>query len=256
MKKIHMIISFALLFSSAVFAQDTIYLTDRKIKTGKVLKIDSTASVPQVLYTSAADLKNYNIRTSYIVKIVYEGGKVQVFKAGNIQNTNIANKATVHSDSLKNENNKKYMNSMTEKTKCPADNYKGGDRESLKKNIISTWVKDDSCLGKYQILKVYITNESWSKEKGYNYSKTSDSFKKYDESYLDVAVIFVPKDKPVIYNGTEFPEVAQIFRYSLVKDNTNKGLINYVNFECHHLSGGSNDLLTAKGKYILKSNMK
>lgn len=251
MKKFHLLIFFSLLCSSAVFAQDTIYLTGGSYKTGKVVKADSL----HVIYTASTGTTKYSFKTSGVSKIVYEDGKIQVFNSENIQNNSTAKK-TVNSDSLKNENNKKYMYGMAEKTKCPADNYKGGDKETLKKNLISAWTKDESCLGKFQILKVYITNESWAKEKGYNYSRTSDSFKKYDESYIDVAVIFVPKDKPVNYNGTEFPEVAQIFRYSLVKDNTNKGIINYVNFECHHLSGGSNDLLTAKGKYILKSNVK
>jgi len=184
--------------------------------------------------------------------------KILELKNNVLKFTDMKNKEALvsYSDSIKNENNKKQMADMAVKTSCPQDKYKGGDIETIKNSIKNAWAKDVGCLSKYKILKIYVTTESWSKEKGYNYSKSSDTFKKYDESYLDVAVVFVPNDKPVIYKGTECPDVAQVFHYTIVKDNAS-GKINYVNFECHHLTGSSNDLLTAsKAMYILKANVK
>lgn len=174
--------------------------------------------------------------------------------------TDMSNKEAIiaQQDSAKNAKNKEYITDIATQTQCPKDNYTGGDKETIKKNSISAWAKDEGCLAKYQILKVYITGDSWTKEKGYDYSKSTDSFKKVDESYLNVAIVFVPKDKSVIYNNTEIPDVAQIFRYALVKDHINSGKINYVNFECHHIESSGTDLLSSntKGKYILKTNVK
>jgi len=173
-----------------------------------------------------------------------------------IVETNQKNVAISNTDSAKNVRNKKEVYDLASKTLCPKDAYTGSDKAALKTAVINAWAKDPDCLGKYKILKVYITGISWSKEKGYNYSKSNDSFKKYDESFLDVSVVYVPKDGSVIYNKAEAPDVAEIFHYSLVKDHINKGKVDYIAFSCHHLNADGGNLLANNNKYILKSNVK
>ncbi len=139
---------------------------------------------------------------------------------------------------------KKDIEGKANNTICPADHYKGADKETLKSMIINAWAKDELCGKNYKILKVYITGDSWTREKGYN--NVNGNLKAYDETLLDVAVIVVPKDRPITANQIEFPEVAAITYYSIVKDNLSGGKISYADFGCNKIVGD----------YIMKSKVK
>lgn len=168
---------------------------------------------------------------------------------------NNRDKIAASADSLRTAKRKQDFIDGAYATSCPKENYAGSDKETIKKNLKIAWSKDTQCLDQYDILKVYITGEGWDKEQGYDYSKSSDSFKKYDLSYLDVAVVFVPKGKPLTSNGVEFPDIAQVFRYSIFKDHINGDKINYTDIGCNHLQSSGNTLVSTSGMFIMKSKL-
>lgn len=127
---------------------------------------------------------------------------------------------------------------------CPIEHYMGSDGSTIKTKITEAWKQDDECGNQYTILKIVIEGEDWTKEKGYSYSETE--IKKYNQSYLDVAVISVPKNGNVNLFGKDYPDLAMITYYSITKDYINDGKVDYFDFNCVKIASS----------YVLKTKVK
>lgn len=249
MQKLLLIISFLLFNFLVINAQDNTDCTDpynSALEASEKIKLMLVKFRKSTLPYTENSFKDYKKFDTYIDCAIKNQGedsedakKIRALKQemyDMIYQTK-DNAKLLNSDSAKAEISKKELYEKAGKTSCPADNYKGSDKSALKSKIINEWANDDMCGKDYKILKVYITGEDWEKAQGYDYSRSQDSFKKYDESALKVAVVCVPADGQIKYSYATVDDVAYIIYYSLIKDHINNNKINYTNFDCNKVNG-------------------
>lgn len=76
-----------------------------------------------------------------------------------------------------------------ETVKMPAEIYKGADKEALRKKIIAA----NSDCQDFKLVKVILTDDTWTRDKGAKYHEGSGTYTNYDKSSL--IVTFIIHDK-------------------------------------------------------------
>lgn len=88
------------------------------------------------------------------------------------------------------EMNKKYL----ETVKMPVENYKGVDKEQLRKKVLAAITPCD----KYKVAKVFFPDAAWESDKGTKYDDWDKTYRKYDYQTLNMSIVLYDPKKPDI----------------------------------------------------------